>query len=257
MSVPKAFLLIRLILTLRSVEGAALPLAALTAAVGLYQQHKLNLPQPWTPADKPIPLLVYGAASAVGSYVIQLAVQSNIHPLICVAGRAQAHVEKLIDRSKGDTIIDYRQGNEAVVKGIKDALKGQKLEHVYDAVAELEKGSIQNSVEVLDKQTGRMTLVLPPKGGWNAKWEEIPEGVQQSMTNVGGVHQDYKELGFVFSRYFTRGLQEGWFKGQPQEVVPGGLEGIQSALERLKDGTASAVKYVFKISETEGAGSGQ
>lgn len=31
-------------------------------------------------------------------------------------------------------------------------------------------------------------------------------------------------------------LEEGWFKGQPQEVVPGGLGGIQSALERLKDG---------------------
>lgn len=247
----------RLLLKTLVAEGAALPLAALTAAVGLYQQQKLNLPQPWTPAEKPIPLLVYGAASAVGSYVIQLAVQSNIHPLICVAGRAQAHVEKLIDRSKGDTIIDYRKGDESVVQGIKDALKGQKLEYVYDAVAELEKSSIQNSVKVLDKQSGRMTLVLPPKGGWTAKWEEIPEGVQQSMTNVGGVHQDYKDLGFVYSRFFTRGLQEGWFKAQPQEVVPGGLGGIQSALEKLKDGTASAVKYVFKVSDTEGAGSGQ
>jgi hypothetical protein len=57
-------------------------------------------------------------------------------------------------------------------------------------------------------------------------------------------------------RYFTRALEAGWLKAQPQEVVPGGLNGIQIALERLKNGTASAVKYVFRISDTEGAGSG-
>lgn len=60
----------------------------------------------------------------------------------------------------------------------------------------------------------------------------------------------------IVCSYFTRALEEGWLKGQPQEVVAGGLNGIQGALERLKDGTASAVKYVFKISDTEGAGSG-
>ena len=238
-------------------EGAAIPLAALTAAVGLYGSKKLNLPQPWSPAQKPIPLLVYGAASAVGAYVVQLAVRSNIHPIICVAGRAQAHVEKMIDTSKGDAVIDYRQDNNKVVQDIKDALKGQKLEFAYDAVAELEKNTIQNISQVLDKQTGSVTLVLPAKGGWESKWEEFAEGVHQSPTNVGGVHKDLKELGLVFSRYFTRGLDEGWFRGQPQEIVPGGLAGIQSALEKLKDGSASAVKYVFEVQKTEGAGSGK
>src|ERR1700760_4347774 len=95
-------------------EGAAIPLAALTAACGLYA--KLRLPEPWLPATKPIPLVIYGASSAVGYYTIQFALRSNIHPLICVAGKASAHVEKLLDRSKGDTIVDYRGGNDAVVQ---------------------------------------------------------------------------------------------------------------------------------------------
>lgn len=73
---------------------------------------------------------------------------------------------------------------------------------------------------------------------------------------MGGVHSEFKDLGYVYSRYFTRALEDGWLKAQPQEVVPGGLGGIQSALERLKDGTASAIKYVFKVSDTPGAGSG-
>lgn len=235
------------------IEGAAIPLAAMTAAVGLYANDRLELPQPWSPAKESIPLVVYGASSAVGSYVLQLARESNIHPLICIAGRAQEHVEKFIDRSKGDTIIDYRNGDKAVIQGIRDALKGSPLRHAYDAVSE--KNSYINIAEVLDKTSGRVTLVLPPPGGWGGKFSEFADTVKQSTTNVGSVHGPLKNLGYVYFRYFTRGLEEGWFKPQPQEVVPGGLEGIQSALERLKDGTASAVKYVFRISDTPGAGS--
>ncbi|KAK5731709.1 hypothetical protein LTR17_011180 [Elasticomyces elasticus] len=234
-------------------EGAALPLAAMTAAVGLYASDRLDLPQPWSPASKPTPLVVYGASSAVGSYVIQLAKRSNIHPLICVSGRAQEHVEKLIDRSKGDTIVDYRKGDDAVVQGIKDALKGEKLQYAYDAVSE--KNSPENIAKVLDPASGKATFVLPPKGNWAGKHDCYEESVHQSTTMVGSVHSKNpadRDLGYVYFRYLTRGLEEGWFRGQPQEVVPGGLGGVQSALERLKDGTVSAVKYVFKISDTEG-----
>lgn len=97
--------------------------------------------------------------------------------MIVVAGRAQEHVENLIDRSKGDTIVDYRKGDDAVVQGIKDALKGHKLEYAYDAVSE--KNSYQNICRVLDHSSGKIKLVLPPKGDWNSKFEEIPAGIHQ------------------------------------------------------------------------------
>ncbi|TKA82220.1 hypothetical protein B0A49_00405 [Cryomyces minteri] len=227
-------------------EAAAIPLAALTAANGLYLSNRLALPQPWTPASTSIPLVVYGASSAVGSYALQFAARSNIHPLICIAGRAQAHVEALIDRSKGDTIIDYRAGDAAIVQGMKDALKGAKLEFAFDAVSE--KGSFQNISQVLDPH-GRITLVLP-----NADYSAIPDSMTKSTTRVGDVHGDAKDFGYAYFRYIARGLAQGWFKPQPQEVVPGGLAGIQTALEDLKAGKASAVKYVFRIAETKGVG---
>jgi NADPH2:quinone reductase len=221
----------------------------LTAALGLYA--RLRLPEPWLPASEgqKTALVIYGASSAVGSYALQYAVKSNIHPIITVAGRAQAHVEKFIDRSKGDTIIDYRSGDEAVVKGIKEALNGQKLLHAFDAVSE--KGSVENLAQVLDPQ-GAITFVLPGK-----EYKGFAETVNLTCTQVGDVHGSHKDFGYVHSRLLSKGLEEGWFKPQPQEVIPGGLEGIEKGLSNLADGTVSAVKYIFKIEDTPGAGSGQ
>ncbi|KAJ9131808.1 Protein TOXD [Pleurostoma richardsiae] len=220
--------------------AAAIPLAVATAALGLYE--RLRLPQPWTPANEEIPLVVYGAASAVGSYVLQLARRSNIHPLICVAGSSQDHVEKLIDRSKGDTIVDYRDGADAVVEGIKKALGGRKLLHAYDATSE--HGSYQAIGKVL-APGGVITTVLPVEGE-NA----LPEHVVYKLTYVADVHKGHKDFGFVYFRYIAKGLQDGWFKPQPQEVL-GGLEAVEAGLANLKAGKAHGVKYVFRVSDEE------
>ncbi|KAI1169722.1 GroES-like protein [Nemania sp. FL0916] len=227
-------------------EAAAIPLAAMTSAVALYRN--LGLPQPWNPATSPIPLIIYGAASAVGAYAIQLAQQSNIHPLICVAGKSTAYVETLIDRSKGDVVIDYREGDEAVVKALRSSISAtedQKLLYALDAVSE--GTSFANIGKVLSPGA-KLTLVLPGKNIDSV----VPKHVEHSMTMVGSVHRDAKDFGFVYFRYMARGLQEGFFKAQPQEVVSGGLAGVEGALEKLRDGKANAVKYVFRIADTEG-----
>jgi NADPH:quinone reductase len=228
-------------------EAATIPLAGMTAALGMYQ--RLKLPVPWCPATQEIPLVVYGAASAVGAYAVKMAVLSNIHPLICVAGRGVPYVESLIDKSKGDTVIDYREGDAAVVAGLQKALGGKKLLHAYDAVSEF--GSYQNICKVLDHHQGKITNVLPGK-----KYKEIPATVERSTTQVGNVHNKDSpldvEFGAVFFKWFGRGLEKGFFRGHPHEVIPGGLGGVQQGLQNLKDGKASATKYVFRIAETKG-----
>lgn len=228
-------------------EAAALPLAAMTAAVGVY--NRLRLPQPWSPealTQQPTPLVIYGASSAVGIYALQFALRSNIHPIICVAGQAKDYVRGFIDESKGDIVIDYREGDEAVVTALKNATDdGKKARHVLDAVSH--GSSIRNIGQVVQKGA-HVTFVL----GTAEKEGGLPEGVEFSTTMVGSVHKDAKDFGYVYFRYIARGLQEGWFKPQRTEVVPGGLAGVQSALERLKAGKASAVKYIFRIADTEG-----
>jgi threonine dehydrogenase-like Zn-dependent dehydrogenase len=240
-----------------NVEAATIPLAAMTAALGLYQ--RLELPLPFRPATSPIPLVVYGGSSAVGAFAIKLATQSNIHPIIAIAGKSSDFVEKLIDRSKGDTIIDYRKGDEAIVKGIKEALGDKELLHAYDATAE---GSTGLNISKVLAKGGIVTAVLPNV--------EVAEGVDLRQTMVGSVHQPEPsptggagpkdralgdpEFGSIFFPLFTRGLAHGWFTPHPFEVVPGGLEGVETALKNLAAGKASAVKYVLRIADTPGAG---
>jgi NADPH2:quinone reductase len=230
----------------------------MTAAIGLYTH--LALPPPWQPTTVRTPLIVYGASSAVGAFAIKLASVSNVHPIIAVAGAGQAYVEKLIDRSKGDTIVDYRDGNEAVISGIKEAVKKAGLSEIklaYDAVSE--KNSYQNICGALAKG-GKITLVLPGK-----KYPEIPADIVQSITSVGSVHREIdpkseegktgiktgsKEFGYVFFRLFGKGLQEGWFTPHPHQIVPGGLSGLEYGLKQLKAGKVSATKLVYRIDET-------
>lgn len=189
-----------------------------------------------------------------------MAQASNIHPIIAVAGRGHAFVEKLISREKGDSIIDYRNGDDAVVSGLKDALKkagASDVHHAFDAVSE--KGSFQNICKVLAKES-KITLVLP-----GADYSDIPATIEKSLTMVGSVHIDSseekvkagmklgasKDFGFAWFRLFSKGLQEGWFTAHPHEVVPGGLNGVEKGLANLKAGVNSATKYVFKIEDTE------
>ena len=189
--------------------------------------------------------MIYGGASAVGAYAIQFARRSNLHPIIAVAGQGIQFVEGRIDRNKGDTIIDYRQGDDKIVQDITEALKGQKLLYAFDAVSQ---GSSYINLGKVMSKGGKIVTVLP------ANREKVPESVELQWTSVGAVHGEEKDLGFVFSRLIGRGLRDGWFQPHPHEVIPGGLAGIEKALIRLKQNKASAVKYVFKVEDTPGVG---
>ena len=159
-------------------------------------------------------------------------------------------------------VLDYREGNEQLIKSLQAAVRnaGGKVEYAFDTVSE--HNSYVNICAVLDHKIGKITLVLPGKD-----YKEIPETVEKSVTFVGaaqtgtdpdpwqkktGMQTGNEEFALAFFRYFGRGLQKGFFKGHPYAVVPGGLAGVQEALQNLKDGKASAVKYVFRLDDTEG-----
>lgn len=224
----------------------------MTAVVGLYA--RLGLPEPWLVGSHAAReaatqggVLVYGAASAVGAFAVKLLVRADVHPIIAVAGRGTKYVESLLDKGKGDVVVDYRA--EDVVGELKKAVpSGGKLRFAFDAVSE--HGSSANIAAVLDPEGGAVTTVLPGR-----EHPEFGKGVKLTLTTVGSVHgvpDDLSGLGFAWFRLFGEGLRKGWFSGHPYEVVPGGLGGVGTGLNNLREGKASAVKYVYRIEETEG-----
>ena len=185
----------------------------------------------------------------MGAFVIKLARQADIHPIIAVAGKGASYVETLLDPSKGDAIVDYRKGADAVVQELQTALRKSapgvsQFPYVFDAVSE--HGSVDIIGKVIDPK-GAATFVLD----YNA--DVLPPTVRHTRTGVSDVHGDVaatRDLGFVGYRYFGKGLRDGWFSGHPFEVRENGLEGVEAALTDLKNGKASAVKYVFRIADT-------
>ncbi|CZR64152.1 related to NADPH:quinone reductase and related Zn-dependent oxidoreductases [Phialocephala subalpina] len=245
-------------------EACTVPMATYMGVIGLCGMLRVKT-GPWDVAEMQTRkgqgaeklLLVYGASSAVGAAVIKLAGIMGVHPLICVVGRGGAFVESLIDRSKGDVSIDYRQGPEKVVEEVKKVLGGRKLEFVFDGISE--KASHENYWRAMDLETGRVTFVL---GGHR---EDIPEGIEQSTTMVGSLWKELqplgkkdrlgmgvggKDFGFAYSRLIGSWLQEGKLNIHPFEVVEGGLAGLEKALKTLREGKSSATKFVIRIAET-------
>jgi NADPH2:quinone reductase len=253
-------------------EAATVPLCAMTAAIGLYL--RMGLPTPYTPPSKAetTPIIVYGAASAVGAFAVKLAALSNLHPIICIAGRGAKFVSSMLDTARGDAIVDYRQDIEAIVSCIQIALAvagcSPTVDYVFDAISE------NGSHEIIDRiisSAGAVAHVHPLDGykhfglaGAPERFTRTPnfrykDGVRVTTTLVNEIFQAHqfaagnaRDFGFVFSHYFGWLLKEGKLKPHPYEVVPGGLGGVKQAQEKLIRGEASAVKYVVRIGETDG-----
>lgn len=229
-------------------EAATIPLAAFTASVALFRN--LQLPTPWNPATKPTPLIVYGASTSVGAYAVKLARNSNIHPIIAIAGKGTDYVNTIVDTTKGDAVFDYRDGADEMISKIKKHIEAGNYGPVLHG---LDPGIGKSSQKVLNE-------IVTPEGAINLVMPSDTEiaSATKTITSVGVVHNtdngshgaDARDLGLVTARWLTKAMQAGTFKGHPFEVRPGGLHAVDQALKDLKDGKNSATKYVFCIEDT-------
>lgn len=221
----------------------------MTAALGVYQ--RLQLPLPWSPATVPTPLVVNGAATAVGSFAIKFATLSNVHPIIAIAGNGIPFVETLLDKSKGDIIIDYRQGTEYINEQLRKVAEKHVISYAYDTVSD--EASLKILSKVVSTENGKIMSVVP-------KEDEVSQGITVLGSNVGHIHESAKEgfkvgnaeFGATIYNLISLGLADGWFSGHPYEVAKGGLAGLEGALKNLEAGKASAKKYVLLLAETPG-----
>lgn len=230
------------------------------ASIGLFGM--LRLPMTWQRSQKEdhaMPLVIYGASGAVGSAAVQLAVNADYHPLICIAGASgEAVVKPLIDSSKGDVVLDYREGPEKLVENMKAALGNRELQYAFDCVSE--HASSANICRVL-QEGGHISLVLP------SGVKDVPSGFEISITMAGNLWAGFNksnkhgamvlaggaDFGYCHSKLIGRWLSEGKLRVHSPQVVDGGLlGGVETALKNLRQGKNHGVKYVVRVSDTPG-----
>ena len=188
-------------------DAATVPLVAFTAAVTLFRRLRVTT-APWDVSgpvsassispfiagpkttnsnnEKKRPLLVYGASSALGCYVIQLAkATAGVGPIIAVAGGSSAHVAGFLDLNGegGDTLLDYRVGTGEWDAAARKAMAGLELKHAVDCVS-----SGQTWVPLVEL-VGKGGVVSVVSGSRKYDEPEVEKsGAKIVYTYVGTVH---------------------------------------------------------------------
>ncbi|KAJ9603902.1 hypothetical protein H2200_011424 [Cladophialophora chaetospira] len=240
-------------------EAATLPLVYNTAAVALY--GVLGLPTPFAPvvSGKKVGLVVYGASTSVGVLALQLARLSNSHPIIAIAGASTSFIKPLLDESKGDVLLDYRAGSDAVISAAKSALSSSGVDHIDFALDCVSEGTTTELVAQILGSNGTVARLLPVPENLT-----LPNGVKAAMTVSTSVFAGAAtgretftaetELANAFFRLLERGLAGGWIKPLPYEVVAPEKDGgwwtaVEKALQMLKAGEARGEKFVVRIGQ--------
>jgi NADPH2:quinone reductase len=236
-------------------QGATIPLAALTACFALF--YDLGLPNPWQKLpDRPTPLLINGASCAVGAFAIQLATTAGIHPLVVVGSPNSSFITDRLVAEDGDAIVDYwaHRNPKALVKLIKLAFSDAGVSsgrpaHALDCVSL--SGTFDRVVAnamVGDQENGRkpkMAVLLPGND-----YSSADPSVEVIETYTGVAHQGGevgKRFAYTACRMFALGLSDGWLTPHPYEVREG-LESLEQALNESRQGKVRAKKLVIRIS---------
>ncbi|KAK5138272.1 hypothetical protein LTR08_003333 [Meristemomyces frigidus] len=244
-------------------EAATFGLPYLTAALLLFKGKPL--PTPWNPAPgaTSTPLLIYGASSAVGFFALKLAKLANIHPIIAVAGASNApSIAAELDPSRGDVLLDYRQGPEALLRNIRAA--ASDIHYTADAIGSPETAAFCAAAVSPTNSTVTSSVGEP----WDTTLPaRTPAGVTFHLAFSPGVFEPHDPDGpagqhspnlgpqafaTTAMAYLSFALQRGLLKPHPYEVPSQGLASLARALTALQGGRAGGVRYVLEITASPG-----
>ncbi|RDW59138.1 hypothetical protein BP5796_12062 [Coleophoma crateriformis] len=222
-------------------EGSVIPMAFATSAIALFVDLGIPYPAKTTQQPKPSGLLVWGAASAVGTAAVQLA--SNFGYKVYATASAKHH-EYLKSLGAFKT-FDYHDSD--VVQQIVASAKSSsiQIDLGFDTVGAGDAPKLAAEVLLAARSTdkAKLALVLP----WPGK-EPQPEGIEIFQTNATRTSNDKSELGsWLFNDYLKVALENKTIVPSPKiEIVEGGLNAAQKVLDLLKAGV-SGKKLVVKV----------
>ncbi|CAI6335478.1 unnamed protein product [Periconia digitata] len=261
-------------------RACMVPLTLSTAACGLYLPDLLNLTHPASfslsqtpppqsssphpePTDKPFTekpiLLIWGAATTVGTSALQLALASN-YTVYTTSSPASYPLLRALGATK---TFDY--ASPTAVPDIIAAMRGKPS---AGALA-IGPASTQKCIPIVAASTGRKFIAqasvptpdsMPPKGFAMAKfiakylWFSVSTKLSCLVNGVGvkfiwGSDVVGCELGkMVYAGFLEGALERGEFVVRPEARVVGeGLEALDAALDVVRQGGLRAEKIVVKI----------
>ncbi|EPS95978.1 hypothetical protein FOMPIDRAFT_1032607 [Fomitopsis schrenkii] len=230
-------------------QAATIPLALATSAVALYHSGEnaiggtCGLTPSWEEGGRGKyvgqPTVVFGGASSVGQITIQLLKLSGFGPIITTASLRNADFLK----TAGATyVLDRNLSPETLHAEIRK-ITDKPFTTIYDAAGTPETRGLGYD---LLASGGVIASVqpqpIPPE-------KLVPDKKAFFMFGDLTLPQNLKLGASLYSK-LTALLAEGALKPTPVEVVPGGLEAIPAALERLRKGV-SCVKLVVHPQTTQ------
>ncbi|OQD73361.1 hypothetical protein PENDEC_c015G04747 [Penicillium decumbens] len=215
------------------IEGSVFPMAALTTWNGWLWA---GVAREMTMAKEGI--LVWGGSSSMGAFAIQGAKVSGY----TVYATASSQHHEYLKGLGASRVFDYK--SEDVLSEIVNAARedGLVFKIGYHAT-----GSQQLSVDVLDALRGgeKVKLAIAPIVDTTVK---VPEGVETAFVMPPEDPEERKErCAWIFKSWLEEKLSAGQLVPSPRiQVVEGGLESANKALDELKAGV-SGVKLVLEL----------
>ncbi len=218
-------------------EASLLPMAVVTAWSGWYTIG-LPLDVAYTAPDKQ-GMLVWGGASSIGSAAIQIAKSMGFRVYTTASDKHHEYLKGL----GASRTFDYK-GENVVEKIIKAAQEdGVTMDNGFDAV-----GQLPSCLEILKALKGKQTAKLASATTRISEDTPKVEGVEAAFVAAPlGEKEKTDFFHFVFRVWLKEKLATGEYVPSPKtQVVEGGLESAQKALDDLKKGV-SGVKLVLEV----------
>jgi NADPH:quinone reductase-like Zn-dependent oxidoreductase len=244
--VQEASLVFRYPSTIPPESAATIPLATITAALGLF--HEMGLPLP--PATCGTPVLVWAGSTSVGQYVIQLAKSAGCFVITTASPTRHDYLKEL----GADACFNYKDFN--VVSQIKQVAK-DNLAYAFDCISDKE--SIKQVCAALTGNNSQVVTVLPGVS------TEIPSHVTERSVmmytifgreiDTFGQHYKVKPQDKEFAEKFFKLLADvllpnGLVKPNKVTKIPGGLNGVENGFKQMMENKIAGEKLVYTLAET-------
>jgi NADPH:quinone reductase-like Zn-dependent oxidoreductase len=224
-----------------------------TSCLALADPEALNLQaRPSSPAEKAIPVLVYGGATATGIIAIQMLRMSGYRPIAVCSDASAAAVRKY------GAVGTASYMSPTCLETIKSLAGGVPIKHAFDCITNRE--SVALCYGALARIGGRYACLEDCPELWRTRRAvkaKVVMGYEGQNVDVDLAHPVYTrkanpELHAVteeWAKEMQALLDQGKISTQEIQEVAGGFDGVIEAMEMLARGTVRGRKLVVRIAE--------